>query len=109
MTTTGAEQVWQPDADDIAFTDVYGDWDPLTPGELAVLMEGFPEPWWIVGGHAMEAFTGVRRFHEDIDMVLFADAVPALREQLGETFHLWSNHGGTSRAATTPSRPSSTR
>ncbi|MGZ8745327.1 MAG: hypothetical protein ACXWXO_20625 [Nocardioides sp.] len=109
MTTTGAEQVWQPDADDIAFTDVDGDWDPPTPGELAVLMEGFPEPWWIVGGHAMEAFTGVRRFHEDIDMVVFADAVPALREQLGETLHLWSNHGGTSRAATTPSRPSSTR
>jgi hypothetical protein len=97
MATTGAGQVWTPDADDIAFTDVYGDWDPLTPSELAILMEGFAEPWWIVGGHAIEAFTGVRRLHEDIDMVVFADAVPALREQLGETFHLWSNHGGTFR------------
>lgn len=92
-----AESAWEPDAEDVAFYDVYGDWDPLTPAELAGLMAGFPEPWWIVGGHAMEAFTGVRRFHEDIDLVVFPDAVPALRTQLGGTFHLWSNHGGTFR------------
>ena len=76
--TTGPESDWPPDADDLAFSVVYGDWDPLAPRELAVLMDGFPEPWWIVGGHAVEAFTGVRRFHEDIDLVVFADAVPAL-------------------------------
>lgn len=91
------ESAWEPDEEDLAFCDVYGDWDPLTPGELAVLMDGFPEPWWIVGGQALEAFTGVRRFHEDIDLVVFPDAVPALRAQLGDTFHLWSNHGGTFR------------
>lgn len=95
--STPAESAWEPDEEDIAFYKVYGDWDPLTPAELADLMTGFPEPWWIVGGHAMEAFTGVRRFHEDIDMVVFPDAVPALRTQLGDTFHLWCNHGGTFR------------
>ena len=88
---------WGPDEEDIAFYDLYGDWDALTPAELAELMAGFPEPWWIVGGHAIEAFTGVRRFHEDLDLVVFPDAVPALRAQLGSTFHLWSNHGGTLR------------
>jgi hypothetical protein len=91
---------WAPDPDDEEerrFLDVYGAWDPLTPVELAGLMTGFPEPWWVVGGHAIEAFTGVPRFHEDIDMVVFADALPALREQFRGVFDLWSNHGGTFR------------
>ena len=34
---------------------------------------------------------------EDIDLVVFTEAVPALRAQLGDRFHLWSNHGGTFR------------
>jgi hypothetical protein len=89
--------VWQPDEEDLAFTRIYGEWDPLVPTELKVLMEGFEPPWWVVGGHAIEAFTGVRRVHEDIDLVVFADHVPQLRAQLGERFHLWSNHGGTFR------------
>jgi len=80
-----------------AFYDVYGDWDPLTPAELADLMAGFPEALVDRRRHAMEAFTGVRRFHEDIDLVVFPDAVPALRTQLGGSFHLWCNHGGTFR------------
>lgn len=88
---------WTPEPEDVAFLDVYGDWDPPTPVELAELMGGFPEPWWVVGGHAIEAFTGVARFHEDIDLVVFADALPALREQFRGVFHLWSNHGGTFR------------
>jgi hypothetical protein len=88
---------WQPTEEDRAFLEVYGDWDPLTPTELAVLMEGFQPPWWVVGGHAIEAFTGVRRVHEDLDLVVFSEHLPQLREQLGDRFHLWSNHGGTFR------------
>ena len=90
-------RTWAPTPEDRAFTDVYGDWDPLTPGELREYMEGFPAPWWVVGGHAVEAFTGVRRVHEDIDLVIFSDDVPALRAQFAGVFHLWSNHGGTFR------------
>jgi hypothetical protein len=89
--------VWEPDEEDRAFTDVYGDWDPLTPAELREYMEGFPAPWWVVGGHAVEAFTGARRVHEDIDLVIFSDDVPALRAQFAGVFHLWSNYGGTFR------------
>jgi hypothetical protein len=88
---------WQPDDEERVFLEVYGDWDPLTPAELKQLMSGFPEPWWIVGGYAIEAFTGVPRFHEDIDLVIFSEHVPQLRAQLGRHFHLWSNHGGTFR------------
>lgn len=88
---------WEPTEEDRAFTDVYGDWDPLTPAQLRAHMEGFPAPWWVVGGHAVEAFTGVRRVHEDIDLVIFSDDLPALRAQFAGVFHLWSNHGGTFR------------
>lgn len=95
--TPGGGLAWEPTPEDLAFYDVYGDWDPLTPRELARLMEGFPRPWWIVGGHAIEAFTGVRRFHEDIDLVILTGDFPHLRAQLGGTFHLWSNTGGTFR------------
>jgi hypothetical protein len=69
----------------------------MTVAEVREVMDGFAHPWWIVGGHAIEAFTGVRRAHEDIDVVVFDDAVPALRRQLGGRFHLWSNDGGTFR------------
>src|SRR5215211_1290368 len=88
---------WEPDDEDRAWCDVYGDWDPLTPGELRDLMEGFPAPWWVVGGQAVEAFTRVRRAHEDIDLVVFSEDVPALRAQFAGVFHLWSNYGGTFR------------
>lgn len=97
LVTASDELAWEPDDEDRAFLDVYGDWDPLTPPELAELMAGFPHPWWIVGGQALEAFTGVRRFHEDIDLVIFTKHVPALRQQLGHRFHLWCNAGGTFR------------
>lgn len=83
--------------EDRGFWKVYGAWDPLTLDELREVMQGFPEPWWVVGGHALEAFTGVPRPHDDVDVVVFHDAVPALRRQLGDMFHLWSNHGGTFR------------
>jgi len=93
MTTSA----WEPDEEDRRFLDVYGDWDPVTPAELKQLMDGFPAPWWVVGGHSIEAFTGVTRFHEDIDLVVYTEHVPQLREQFRGVFHLWSNYGGTFR------------
>jgi hypothetical protein len=95
--TRGQDAAWQPSEGDAEFFDVYGDWDPLTPAEVAVLMEGFPRPWWIVGGYALEAFTGVPRRHEDVDLSILTSDFPKLRAQLGGTFHLWSNTGGTFR------------
>ena len=35
--------------------------------------------WWVVGGWAIEAFTGVARRHEDIDLVIWARDLPLLR------------------------------
>lgn len=86
-----------PEDDGGAFFARYGTWDPLPPAELAGLLDGFDRPWWLVGGHALEAFTGVPRRHEDIDLAVFVSDVPALCDILGRHFHLWSNHGGTFR------------
>jgi hypothetical protein len=88
---------WEPDEEDLAFYAVYGEWDPLTPPQVAELMDGFEPPWWIVGGHAIEAATGVPRPHEDIDLVVFSRDFAALRAQLGDRFHLWSASDGALR------------
>ena len=76
---------------------IYGAFEPLTPVQLRELLRGFNRPWWIAGGYALEAFTRVRRAHEDIDMCIFIDDVPAFRAHLEPRYHLWSNHGGTFR------------
>lgn len=85
---------------DREFFRTYGPWEPYTPAEAAAAMQGFAGPWWVVGGWAIEAFTGVSRDHEDIDLGIFTSDFPELRRQLGDRFHLWSNHGGTFRVVT---------
>lgn len=86
-----------PDEEDIAFYATYGEWQPLTVTELSDLMRGFPHPWWLVGGHAIDAFTGVPRPHADIDVSFFSHSTPDFRKHLGGRYHLWSNYGGTFR------------
>src|SRR5829696_6986075 len=54
----------------------YGPWAPLTPTEVAERLRGMDARWWIVGGWAVEAFTGIAREHEDVDVAFF-------REDLG--------------------------
>jgi hypothetical protein len=83
--------------DDEEFYRWYGPWDPLDPPGIAALMRGFERPWWIVGGWAVEAFTGVRREHEDLDLSVLACDVPAFRAHLGDAWTPWSNAGGTLR------------
>ena len=84
-------------ADDEEFFRWYGPWEPLDPDGLAGFMAGFDRPWWIVGGWSIEAFTGVRREHEDVDLTLLACDLPAFRAHVGDRWNLWSNHGGTLR------------
>jgi hypothetical protein len=85
------------DDDDAAFHDVYGDWDPLSLTQVQALLRGFGHPWWVIGGHAIEAFTGISRVHDDIDISFFPGALQDFRGQLEGQYHLWSNHGGTFR------------
>jgi aminoglycoside-2''-adenylyltransferase len=83
--------------DDAEFYRWYGAWAPLDPAGVASLMRGFDRPWWIVGGWSIEAFTGVAREHEDVDLSLLACDVAAFRTHLGDGWTPWSNDGGTLR------------
>jgi hypothetical protein len=88
-----ADEIAEDDALDLLF----GRWDPMDPDGLADLMRGFDRPWWIVGGWAIEAFTGVLREHEDVDLSILACDLDAFRAHIGDRWHLWSMHGGTMR------------
>ncbi|MCO8128071.1 hypothetical protein NHL50_12725 [Acidimicrobiia bacterium EGI L10123] len=51
----------------------------------------------MIGGYAIEAFTGTTRLHGDLDIAVFRRDVPALQEHLGGQFHLWSVGSGSLR------------
>lgn len=72
------------------FDDWYGGWDPLTPATIGDFMAGFERPWWVVGGWSLEAFTGVHRAHEDMDISVLSSDADALREFLLERSTPWN-------------------
>jgi aminoglycoside-2''-adenylyltransferase len=78
------------DPEDIAFERALGPWAHLTVLEGAELLARFRRPWWVVGGHAIEAYTGVSRPHHDLDIAFFRSDLPALRQALMEDYDLWS-------------------
>jgi hypothetical protein len=84
----------QIDDGERVFRRLYGDWQPMTLGQVKAFFTGYRHPWWIVGGHAIEAFTGVARRHEDIDVVIFRRDLGAFREHVGDRFHVWSVGSG---------------
>ena len=75
----------------------YGPWAPLNPNEVAERLAGLDAPWWIVGGWAVEAFTGVPREHEDIDVAFFRRDLGAVHALLSPELCIWSNLSGTIR------------
>jgi hypothetical protein len=54
----------------------------------------------LVGGWAIEAFTGAEREHDDIDVSMLACDVPALRAFVGDRWHLWTIEDGALRPMT---------
>jgi hypothetical protein len=48
----------------------------------------------IVGGHAIERFTGVHRHHEDIDVAVLRPDAGRLLEMLATEYHAWANSSG---------------
>ncbi|WP_299932562.1 hypothetical protein [uncultured Nocardioides sp.] len=57
-------------------------------------MDGYPGVWWIAGGWALEAFTGVVREHEDTDVSVLRDDLPVLRRHLAGQLDVWTATGG---------------
>jgi len=79
---------------------LYGRWEPLPPSGVVEFMTGFDQPWWVVGGWAIDAFTDRPRQHEDVDISIFASHVPALRAHVGDRGHLWNLSGEDMRPLT---------
>ena len=88
--------------EDRAFYHWYGPWAPLTPPEVASLLAGLRARWWIVGGWAVDAFTGVAREHEDVDVAFQRADLAAVLEHLSPDLCVWSNLSGTLRPLRKP-------
>jgi len=71
----------------------YGRWEPLTPTQARDLLTDFTGEWWIVGGWAIEAFTGVSRPHHDLDLCLWWRDLPDLLELCRGRYHTWGVGG----------------
>ena len=64
-------------------TDEYGPWTPLSISEMQAVMAGFPAPWWIAGGWAVDLALGRQtRPHGDIDIAVLRRDQPALFDHL---------------------------
>lgn len=83
------------DVDEEEFTRWYGRWSPLSVRAVASLLRDFAAPWWIVGGYAIERFTGAPRRHEDIDVVVLRPDAVQLLPILAAEYHVWANSSGT--------------
>lgn len=91
------ERPWYPDGldpEELAFQRLYGPWKVSTPAEAQAVLKGYDGQWWIAGGWSIEAFTGVRREHEDADVSLWRRDIEKLRQHLNDRYDLWSNAGG---------------
>lgn len=80
--------------DDAEFERLYGPWDAYDPETVKDLLADFPGEWWVVGGWAIEAFTGVSRPHEDLDVVIWRRDIPALLSLVEGRYHVWSAGAG---------------
>lgn len=85
---------------DEEFEALYGPWDSLDPAGVADLMAEFPGPWWVVGGWAIEAFSGRSRPHKDVDIVIFRRDLADFLELVGGRYHVWSVGAGMLRPIT---------
>lgn len=85
------------DLEDREFQRLWGPWAELTPTDAAAWLDGFERPWWISGGWAIEAFTGVSRPHKDVDATIFRRDVEELRRHFRGRLDLWAAGSGTVR------------
>jgi len=76
---------------------LYGPWRNHCPADADALFSGYPGRWWVAGGWAIEAFTGVAREHDDIDLSIPRSDLPLLRQHLAGRLDIWAADSGTLR------------
>ncbi|SDS54986.1 nucleotidyltransferase domain-containing protein [Microlunatus soli] len=60
-----------------------GNWDPWMPHQLAAKLADIDARWCVVGGWALDLFTGVvHREHEDLEIIVPRDSFPLIRQRL---------------------------
>lgn len=76
---------------------LYGPWLARTPQDAAALLEGYAGRWWIAGGWAVQAFTGVPRHHGDVDPSIPRSDVATLRQHVAGRLDVWQADDGALR------------
>ncbi len=84
---------------------LYGPWLSRTPQEAAALFQGYVGLWWVAGGWAIEAFSKVRRPHDDIDLTVLWSGLAALRKHLSGRLDIWQADDGTLRPIVSQADP----
>ena len=75
--------------DEAEVTRIYGGWAARTPRDAADLLADYPGRWFVAGGWAIEAFTGVARPHGDLDVGVLRRDLPLLRRHLAGRLDAW--------------------
>ena len=74
---------------------LFGPWQARNPEDVADLFDGYSGRWWIAGGWAIEAFSGVPRPHDDVDPSIPRSDVSLLRRHLAGRLDVWTADSGT--------------
>lgn len=83
--------------DDAELVRLYGPWAGRRPADAAKLFNGYPGRWWVAGGWAIEAFTGVERHHGDLDLEVPRAELALLRQHLAGHLDVWTAADGALR------------
>lgn len=100
----GAVGVSVADVDMEQLISIYGPFADVTPAAARDLLDGF-DPWWIGGGWAIEAYTGIERPHEDIDVCVFVSDAARLISHFEGSHHVWAVGSGALKPMTRPDDP----
>jgi hypothetical protein len=68
----------------------YGPVEPATREEAKEFFGGLGLAWWVAGGWSIEAFTGVPRHHDDLDVSFWRRHVPELVRYADGRYHVWA-------------------
>lgn len=90
---------------DAEFARLYGEWTERTPADVAALLASYRGTWWIAGGWALEAPSGVEWPHEDIDPAVLRGELPILRRHLAGRLHASAPFSGALKPLDPVDRP----